>query len=52
MFSTELEEKEDAALLALATERMKNFDPARLISQDEVNAEFGFNSDLAKREEI
>ena len=37
---SELDEQEDADLLALATERMKNYDAAKLITQAQVDAEF------------
>ena len=36
-----LDEQDDADLLALATERMKNYDAAKLIPQAQVDAEFG-----------
>jgi len=38
---TELNEQEDADLIALATERMKNYDAAKLITQAQIEAEFG-----------
>ena len=40
MVISELDEQEDADLLALATERMKNYDAAKLITQAQVDAEF------------
>ena len=36
-----LDEQDDADLLALATERMKNYDTAKLITQAQIDAEFG-----------
>jgi hypothetical protein len=37
---TELNEQDDADLIALATERMKNYDAAKLITQAQIDAEF------------
>lgn len=43
----------DTQLLALATIRMKQFDPTALVSQAVVDAEFGFTEEkLAEIEEI
>lgn len=43
-----MDEINDAQLLALATERMAHFDPDKLISQEEIDKEFGFTEeDLA-----
>lgn len=36
---TELNEQDDADLIALATERMKNYDVAKLITQAQIDAE-------------
>lgn len=47
------EEQSDIALLNIAVERMKNFDPSALISQAEIDTEFRFTSEsLAEVEEI
>lgn len=47
------EEQDDIALLNIAEERMSNFDPSTLISQAEINAEFGFTpKSLAEAGEI
>lgn len=47
------EERDDIALLNIAEERMSNFDPSTLISQAEIDAEFGFASEsLAEVGEI
>lgn len=35
-------EQDDIALLSIAEARMSNFDPSALISQAEIDAEFGF----------
>ncbi|MCD7784410.1 MAG: type II toxin-antitoxin system Phd/YefM family antitoxin [Oscillospiraceae bacterium] len=40
-----IDELEDAKLLAIATERMAHFDPDKLISQEEIDREFGFTED-------
>ncbi len=49
----EKEEQDDIALLSIAEERMKNFDPSALISQAEIDTEFRFTSEsLAEAEEI
>ena len=48
-----MDEVNDARLLALATTRMNQFDPSRLVSQSTVDAEFGFTKEkLAEIEEI
>lgn len=36
------EKQDDIALLNIAEARMSNFDPSALISQAEIDAEFGF----------
>lgn len=47
------QEQDDIAFLSIAEERMKNFDPSALISQAEIDAEFGFASEsLAEVGEI
>lgn len=47
------EEQNDIALLNIAEERMKNFDPSALISQAEIDTEFRFTSEsFAEAEEI
>jgi len=51
VFSIEAKENDEAELLTLAITRMKAFNPSRLISQEEINAEFGFNFDLDNSEE-
>ena len=40
-----LDEMNDAKLAALAAERMGRFDPASVVSQEAVDAEFGFTAD-------
>lgn len=39
-----LDEVNDARLMAVATERMTNFDPSTLVSQEQVDKELGFSS--------
>lgn len=47
------QEQDDIAFLSIAEERMKNFDPSELISQAEIDAEFGFTPEsLAEVGEI
>lgn len=41
----EKEEQDDIALLSIAEERMKIFDPSVLISQAEIDTEFRFTSE-------
>ncbi len=38
-----LDEVRDARLMAIATQRMANFDPSALISQEDVDRELGFS---------
>lgn len=40
-----MDEVNDARLLTIASERMANFNPDTLVSQDEVNREFGYTED-------
>ncbi|MCD8019650.1 MAG: type II toxin-antitoxin system Phd/YefM family antitoxin, partial [Clostridiales bacterium] len=40
-----MDEVNDARLLTIASERMANFNPNTLVSQDEVDREFGFTED-------
>ncbi|MCD8365284.1 MAG: type II toxin-antitoxin system Phd/YefM family antitoxin [Clostridiales bacterium] len=40
-----MDEVNDARLLTIASERMANFNPDTLVSQDEVDREFGFTED-------
>ena len=48
-----MDELEDTRLLNIAAERMAKFDPAAVVSQEEVDAVFGFGpSDLEDTEEI
>lgn len=48
-----MDEVNDARLLSLAAARMNHFDPATLVSQAAVDAEFGFTKEkLAEVEEI
>lgn len=48
-----MDEVNDARLLTLASERMQHFDPAKVISQEEVDREFGFTpEDLADADEV
>ena len=47
------EEQDDIALLSIARARLKNFDPSALMSQAEIDAEFGFTPEsLAEVGEI
>lgn len=47
------EEQDDIALLSIAQARMSNFDPSALMSQAEIDAEFGFTPEsLAEVGEI
>ncbi|MBR5319178.1 MAG: type II toxin-antitoxin system Phd/YefM family antitoxin [Peptococcaceae bacterium] len=48
-----MDEVNDARLLAMATERMAHFDAGTLISQEEVDQEFGFTAaDYEKSGEV
>jgi PHD/YefM family antitoxin component YafN of YafNO toxin-antitoxin module len=48
-----MDEVNDARLLAVASERMAHFDPATLISEEEMNRRLGINEkDLADFEEV
>ena len=48
-----LDEANDARLLAIAAERMSHFAPAAVISQEQVDQEFGFTpSDYEDTEDI
>ena len=38
------DDAEDASLLALAEERMKGYDPSKVVTQAEIDAEFGFKN--------
>lgn len=40
-----MDEVNDARLLAVASERMTHFNPDTLVSQDEVDREFGFTAE-------
>ncbi|MCD8129788.1 MAG: type II toxin-antitoxin system Phd/YefM family antitoxin [Lachnospiraceae bacterium] len=40
-----MDEVNDARLLTIASERMTNFNPDTLVSQNEVDREFGFTSE-------
>jgi len=40
-----MDEVNDARLLTIASERMADFNPDTLVSQDEVDLEFGFTKD-------
>lgn len=47
------QEQDDIAFLSIAEERMKSFDPSALMSQAEIDAEFGFTPEsLAEVGEI
>lgn len=47
------DEQDDIALLSIAEARMSNFDPSALMSQAEIDTEFGFTSEsLAEVGEI
>ena len=39
---------EDARLLAVATERMNHYDPSELITQEDIDREFGFTPETLK----
>ena len=48
-----MDEVNDARLLAVATERMAHYDPAALISEDEMNRRLGVTAaDLADFDEV
>lgn len=48
-----MNEVNDARLLAAATERMAHFDATKLVSQADVDTEFGFtDADLADTDEV
>lgn len=48
-----MDEVNDARLLAIATERMAHYDPKTLVTQEEVDREFGFSAeDLEGFEEV
>lgn len=48
-----MNEVNDARLLAMATERISNFDTSILISQEAVDHEFGFSAeDIANADEV
>ena len=48
-----MEELNDARLLAVASERMAHFDPASLISEEEINRRLGFSdNDLTGFDEV
>jgi len=48
-----MDEVNDARLLTIATERMQHFDSTKVISQKEVDREFGFTSeDLADADKV
>lgn len=48
-----MEEVNDARLLAVAAERMAHYDPANVISEDQIDIEWGITSeDLAGYEEV
>jgi len=48
-----MDEINDARLLAIATERMQHFDSAKIISQEDVDREFGFTpEELADANEV
>ncbi|MCC8048290.1 MAG: hypothetical protein LIO52_04235 [Oscillospiraceae bacterium] len=40
-----MDEVNDARILAVAAERMAHYDPAALVSQEDVDREFGFTDD-------
>lgn len=49
----EQEELEDLRLLVMAQERLERYDPAAVISQEEIDREFGFTeADLEGFEEV
>ena len=43
-----MDELEDARLLDIAMERMSRYDPDTLISQEEIDREFGFTPEMLK----
>ncbi|MCC8140931.1 MAG: type II toxin-antitoxin system Phd/YefM family antitoxin [Lachnospiraceae bacterium] len=43
-----INEINDARLLETALERMENFDPKSLVSQEEIDREFGFTPEMLK----
>ena len=43
-----MDELEDAALALLAEKRLKNFDPKKVISQEEIDKEFGITAEDLK----
>ena len=48
-----MDELKDARLLALAAERMENYDPEKLISQEEIDKKYGFTADdLSDSDEV
>jgi hypothetical protein len=48
-----MDEVNDARLLTIATERMAHYDPAAVISEEEINQRFGITeADLAGYEEV
>lgn len=48
-----LDEINDAKLLAAATKRMEHFDPSLLITQEQLDKEFGFSeADYANTDEV
>ena len=48
-----LDEVNDARLLAAATRRMEHFDPSLLITQEQIDREFGFSeADYADTDEV
>ena len=48
-----LDEVNDAKLLAIAAQRMSSFNPSTVISQEQVDQEFGFSpSDYAETDDI
>ena len=42
MLITVLDEQKDVDLIALAVDRMRKYDPSQLVTQAQVDAEFGF----------
>lgn len=48
-----LDELEDLQLIALSDERMKNYDPERLLCSEEINKKYGYNDpEIADADEI
>lgn len=48
-----LDELEDLQLIVLSDERMKNYDPERLLSSEEINKKYDYNDpDIADADEI